>query len=124
MSTSSPAFGTQSFNAPIQENQTYTLFVTRNRGWYGKIRTLHIYAKTPYGDFRLGNVKDGQTVRVDVPQTATHLYGKMDWGKSVPLDLTFYHGRETVYANLWFSLNPFSLLGITTIPCKIESRPR
>ena len=103
---------------------TYPLTVTRNRGWYGKIRTLHLYAKTPNGKWRLGEVKQGQSVDVNVPQDATAIYGKMDWCKSVPLDLTFISGGETVYANAWFTLNPFRLIGIPTMPCKIESQPR
>ena len=104
--------------------QTYTLTVIRNRGWYGIIRKLHIYAKTPRGKSRLGNVYSGKSVEIQVPQDATAIYGKMDWCKSVLLDLTFYNGGETVYANLWFSLNPFRLIGIPTMPCKIESQPR
>lgn len=104
--------------------RTYPLTVTRNLGWYGKVRKLALFAKTPRGRVRLGEVKSGQSVTVNVPQDATQIYGKMDWCKSVALDLTFFNGGETVYANLWFTLNPFRLMGIPTMPCKIESRPR
>lgn len=104
--------------------KTYPLSVIRNRGWYGKIRILHIYANTPRGKWRLGEVKQGRSVDVEVPQDATQLYGKMDWCKSVPIDLTFFNSGETVYANAWFSLNPFRLMGIPTMPIKMESQPR
>jgi hypothetical protein len=104
--------------------QTYPLTITRNRGYYGKIRKLALYAKTPSGKVKLGSVKQGQSITVNVPQDATQIYGKMDWCKSVPMDLTFINGGETVYANLWFTLNPLRLIGIPTMPCAIESRPR
>ena len=104
--------------------QTYTLTVTRNRGWYGVIRKLHIYAKTPRGKWRLGEVKSGESVQVQVPQDASAIYGKMDWCKSVPMDLTFIGEGDTVYANLWFTLNPFRMMGIPTMPCAIEAKPQ
>lgn len=66
-----------------------TLTVTRIRGWYGKVRKLHIYAKTPRGKWRLGAVKHGQSVEVQVPHDATQIYGKMDWCKSLKMDLAF-----------------------------------
>jgi len=104
--------------------QTYPLTVTRNRGYYGKIRALHIWVLTPRGKQRLGKVSQGQSVTVDVPQDATQIYGKMDWCKSVKMDLTFVSESDIVYANLWFTLNPLRLIGIPTMPCKIESVPR
>lgn len=103
---------------------TYPLTITRNRGWYGKIRALQIYALTPHGKWRLGTVKSGQSVEVQVPQDATKIYGKMDWCKSVKMDLAFVGAGDTVYANLWFTINPFRLMGIPTMPCKFESTPR
>jgi len=104
--------------------QTYPLTVTRNRGWYGKIRKLYLYAKTPNGKVRLGYVNQGASVTVEVPQDATQIYGKMDWCKSVPMDLAFIGEGDTVYANLWFTINPFRMMGIPTMPCAIEGQPR
>jgi len=104
--------------------QTYTITVTRNRGYYGKIRALHLFAKTPNGKVRLGQVSQGMSTEVDVPRDATQIYGKMDWAKSVPMDLAFVSEGDTVYANLWFTLNPFRILGVPTMPCKFESQPR
>lgn len=104
--------------------QTYSLTITRNRGWYGKVRGLHLFALTPRGPWRLGTVKSGQSVTVEVPQDATQIYGKMDWAKSEKLGLTFINPGDTVYANLWFTLNPFRNLGIPTMPCRFESVPR
>jgi len=104
--------------------QTYPLTITRNRGWYGKARALTLFAKTPSGHVKLGKVKSGQSTPVEVPQDATEIYGKMDWAKSEPLDLAFVNPGETVYANLWFTLNPARMLGIPTMPCAIEGTPR
>lgn len=97
---------------------------SRNRSRYGTALELAIFAKTPRGKWRLGDVKSGQSVQVNVPQDATQIYGKMDWAKSVPMDLTFVGEDQTIYANLWFSINPLRLLGIPTMPCKIEGVPR
>jgi len=48
--------------------QSYPLTITRNRGWYGKIRKLQLYAKTPSGKWRLGEVWQGKSVTVNVPR--------------------------------------------------------
>jgi hypothetical protein len=104
--------------------QTYALTVTRNRGYYGKIRALHIWVLTPRGKQRLGKVSQGKAVTVDVPQDATQIYGKMDWARSEPMDLAFINAGDTVFANLWFTINPLRLIGIPTMPCKFESGPR
>lgn len=103
---------------------TYRLTVTRNRGKYGILRALVLYAKTPSGRVKLGKVAHGKSVIVDVPQDASQIYGKMDWCKSYPLELAFVSAGETVYANLWLTLNPLRMIGIPTMPCRIESVPR
>jgi len=104
--------------------QTYPLTITRNHGWYGVIRALDLYAKMPSGAVKLGNVESGESVQISVPQDATHLYGKMDWGKTIPFDLTFISENETLYANDRFTLNPFRLVGIAALPTKFETTPR
>jgi len=104
--------------------QTYPLTITRNRGWYGAARALALFAQTPSGRVKLGKVKHGQSTTVDVPQDATQIYGKMDWAKSEPMDLAFVSPGDTVYANLWFTLNILRIFGIPTMPCKFESVPR
>lgn len=103
---------------------TYPVTITRNRGCYGKIRKLVLYAQTPSGKRRLGEVNQGKSVTVNIPQDATQIYGKMDWCKSQPMDLAFVTGGDTLYANLWFTLNPLRIIGIPTMPCAIESHPR
>jgi len=55
------------------------------------------------------------------PLTVTR---KMDWCKSVPMDLPFVGKGETIYANLWFTINPFRVMGIPTMPCALEGQPR
>jgi len=105
-------------------SQSYPLNVTRNKGWYGAARALVIYAQTPMGNVKLGKVKHGKTVQVEVPQNATQLYGKMDWAKSEKLDLAFINPGDTVYANLRFSLNPLRIFGIPNMPCRMETQPK
>ncbi len=105
-------------------SQTYPLTITRNRGKYGVLRALVLYARTPTGKVRLGKVKHGSSVTVEIPQSATQIYGKMDWCKSYPMDLVFVNAGETVYANLWFTINPLRMIGIPTMPCRMEMVPR
>ena len=49
--------------------QTYPLTITRKRRLYGAFRPLRIYVKTPQQRqaFRLGQVKQGQSLTIDVP---------------------------------------------------------
>ena len=104
--------------------QTYPLTITRNNGWYGVIRKLALYAATPSGRVKLGDVNSGQSGTVHVPQDATQIYGKMDWAKTKPLDLSFVNPNERIYANVRFTLNPFRNIGMKTLPIKIETVPR
>lgn len=104
--------------------QTYPLTITRNRAWYGKVRALQLYALTPQGKVQLGKVGSGKSVTAEVPRDATHIYGQMDWAKSETFDLTFVNPGEAVYANLWFTLNPFRNFGIPSMPCRFETLPR
>lgn len=83
----------------IKMTQSYPLTITRNRGWYGKIRKLALYAETPSGNIKLGDVSQGQTVQIQVPQAASHIYGKMGWAKTAKLNLAFISEGETIYAN-------------------------
>jgi len=98
----------------------YPLTITRNKGWFGRIRTLAIYADSE----KIGEVKSGETVSVNVPKSAKEIYGKMDWGKSERLDLSFIEAGDTVYANHRFTLNPLRNLAIIAIPVRFELEPR
>ena len=102
----------------------YTLTVTRNRAWYGRARALILFALTPSGEVKLGKVRSGKSVAIDVPNDATEIFGKMDWGKSLPLNLAFVEPGDTIYANLWFTFNPAQALGVSHIPCALETQPR
>jgi len=104
--------------------QTYPLTITRNRGWYGKARALTLFAKTPSGHVKLGKVKSGQSTSVDVPQDATQIFGKMDWGQTEPYDLALVSPGETLFVNSWFSFNLAKGAGILPLPIKFESNPR
>ena len=104
--------------------QTYPLTITRNRGFYGKFRALQIYVDTPRGAERLGKVSQGKSVTVQVPQDATRIYGKMDWGKSETIELAHVSASETIYANAFFTFNPFRNIGTSNLPIRFETAPR
>ncbi len=53
-----------------------TVTITRNNGWFGRIRTAIIMAD----NVEIGRINCGQTVTVQVPRDAQNLYAKMDWG--------------------------------------------
>lgn len=87
-------------------------------------RAVVLYARTPAGPVKLGKVKHGQTVQIEVPQDAIKLYGKMDWAKSEMLDLIVVQPGGTVYVNMRFSFNPLRLFGIIAMPCRIQTSPK
>ena len=100
-------------------SSTYPLTIIRNKGWFGRVRTLAILADGQ----KIGEIKSGDTVQIEVPNSAKELYGKMDWGKSERLDLTFVEPNETVYVNHRFTLNPLRNLAIIKIPVRFEMKP-
>lgn len=104
--------------------QTYPLTITRNRGRYAFFRALNLYVKTPSGDVKLGKVRQGKSVTVNIPQDATQIFGKMDWGQTEPYDLALVSPGETLFVNSWFSFNLAKGAGILPLPIKFESTPR
>ena len=97
-----------------------TITVTRNRGWYGRIRTAIILAD----DVEIGRVKSGETVNVEVPDHANNLYVKVDWGRSSPYPASNLKEGDTIYMNAWFTLNPLRNLAILPLPIALEQQPR
>ena len=97
-----------------------TITVTRNGGWYGRIRTAIILAD----DLEIGRVKSGKTVTVKVPEHASNLYVKIDWGRSSPYPVSNIKEGDTIYMNAWFTLNPLRNFGILPLPIDLEQQPR
>jgi len=97
-----------------------SITVTRNKGWYGRIRTAKIMAD----NVEIGQVKSGETVDVQVPEHSTNLYAKIDWGWSHPYPVGDIRDGQTLYMNAWFTFNPLSNSGMIPIPIALEDEPR
>ena len=97
-----------------------SITVTRNHGWFGRIRTARIMADT----LEIGRIKSGETVSVQVPADSTNLYAKMDWGRSKPYLVSNTYDGQTIYMNAWFSINPLRNIGLIPIPVALEDLPR
>ena len=106
--------------------QTYPLTITRKRRLYGAFRPLRIYVKVPRQRqaIRLGVVKQGQSITIDVPQDAKQIFSKVDWFKTEPMDLSSVSAGDRIYANAWVSLNPLRLVGTPTLPIEMETAPK
>ena len=97
-----------------------TVSVTRNKAWYGRLRTAIVLAD----DVEVGRVKVGATANIHIPDQASNLYVKMDWGRSTPYPVNHIKDGQTLYVNGWFTLNPLRNMGILSIPIAIEDEPR
>ena len=97
-----------------------SIVVTRNNGWFGRIRAASIMAD----DVEIGQVNSGESVEVQVPDDSTHLYAKMDWGKSLPYPVENLTDGQTIYMNARLTLNPLRSFGILPIPVSLEDEPR
>ncbi len=93
--------------------------LTRNEGWYGRFRNAQIMADKT----QIGRIKSGQTIVVQVPQSAENLFAKMDWGWSPPYAIKDLRAGQTLYVNARFTLNPLKSLGITSIPITLAVEP-
>lgn len=94
--------------------------ITRNDGWFGRIRTAKIMAD----GLEIGQVKSGESVEVQIPDRSENLYIKMDWGRSKPYPVSGIKDGQTIYANAWFTLNPLRNIGIISIPIALEETHR
>jgi len=94
--------------------------ITRNNGWFGKMRKAKIMADK----IEVGSVKSGETVTVEIPGQANNLYAKMDWGRSKPYSTNTIKEEQVIYMNCWFTLNPLRNLGIMSIPIAYNDKPR
>ncbi len=96
-----------------------TVTVTRNNGWYGRLRTARIMAD---GE-EVGRIKSNESIDILIPPHANNLYAKMDWGKSAPYPISNLTHGQTLFMNAWFTFNLFRSLGIAPIPITFEEEP-
>ena len=94
--------------------------IFRNKGWFGRFRTAIIMAD----DVEIGRVKSGESVDVRIPEQTSHIYVKMDWGRSSPYPVNKIKHGQTIYMNAYFTLNPLRSIGVIPIPITLEDDPR
>lgn len=94
-----------------------TIQITRNKGWYGRIRTVKIMADGQ----KIGTLSAGETSSFSVPLGTKEVYGKMDWGRTcnvIPAADIVEGAKFQI--NFWFTLNPFKLFAVPHIPARFK----
>ena len=92
--------------------------VERQAGYYGMVRSLEIIAD----GVSIGRISQGATQVFDVPETCREIWGKMDWGETVRLDVSNYEPTQTVVFKAFFTFNLLKGLGIGPLPFKVFLR--
>lgn len=90
--------------------------VSRNRGYYAKIRALKIFVE---GE-QVATINQGESITLDVPSHEFEIYGKMDWAKTNVLQVNRAKTGDHFTFTSWFTLNPFRNFGIPTMPIRID----
>ena len=95
------------------------ILIKRNRGFYGGMKTLKLFADKLY----VGSVKRDESITITVPNNAEFLFGKMDWAKTDGFPLAdIKDGTElsittaSFWDIVWTDMNPFS----RHMPIRIE----
>ncbi|MEO0982342.1 MAG: hypothetical protein AAFX03_06790 [Pseudomonadota bacterium] len=88
----------------------------RERGYFGAARALGVYVDGK----KVGELMQTKSLLVDIPPGAREIYGKMDWGKTVRYPLAELENGAALKVKLHFTLNPLRLLGMPTLPSRIE----
>ncbi len=92
--------------------------ITRDRGFYGKFRTLELFVD----DELVGKIRQGETIVIKVPDQANALVGKMDWGETEALLLKDLVDGDALVIKSWFTFNRSRNIGTSTMPMRIERR--
>jgi hypothetical protein len=91
------------------------LKIIRANGYFGMIRKLGIFVDGQ----KIGDVGNGSEIVIDVPAGAVYLEGRMDWGKTAPIQLASMKDGQSIVFKTYFSLNPFRALGLAHLPFKL-----
>lgn len=94
--------------------------LTRNKGWFGRLRSLKIYAD----ETLVGELKAGETKTLSIPDDAKELFGKMDWAKTNKFPLESVKNNHHLYVYAWFTFNFLRLFGIIAMPIKIQDHEK
>ncbi len=93
-----------------------TLTITRIRGYSAMARAVALYVDGK----KVGQLKQRETLTLEVPDTAQVMQGKIDWAKTEPFPLTDVPNGANLVIRAWFTLNPLRNLGISSMPMLIE----
>ncbi len=93
-----------------------TLTITRMRGYFAAARKVSLYVD---GE-KVGQLKQRETLTLEVPDTAQVIQGKVDWAKTETFSLADVPDGAKLVVRAWFTLNPLRNLGISPIPMRIE----
>ncbi len=66
--------------------------VSRNKGWYGRMRKLELYVDDEY----LFDIKADEAMIIDIPPNAKTIHGKMDWLETNLLSLENIRAGEQI----------------------------
>ena len=90
--------------------------IRREAGNYGRIRKLKLLVdgKT------VASINQGELIELEIPDDASVLCGKMDWGKTKPLSLIEIKEGDLVTFKPYFTLNLLRSLAIMSIPIEIS----
>ncbi len=93
-----------------------TLMITRRPGPFGAIRKLDVYVD---GE-KQGSVKQNETLVIEVADTASEIYGKMDWGRTESFPIGDLPDGTDMVIWAWFTFNPLRVMGLKSIPMKFD----
>ena len=92
--------------------------VERQKGYYGMARKLEIFVD----GVGIGRIKQGQTLMFDVPDGCQQIWGKMDWGETIRLDISGYQLDQTIVFKAYFTFNLLKGVGLANLPFKVFLR--
>lgn len=95
------------------------LTVHRKKGPYAMFRKMQLWVD----DEKVGEVGNGDSLELVVPDSAKTLIGKMDWGKTPECDLTQVAHGSTISLEGHFTLSKAKLVGIMNMPFKWKVAP-
>jgi hypothetical protein len=92
------------------------LKIIRGSGYYGMIRKLGIFIDGQ----KVGDVGNGSETMIDVPDGAVSLEGRMDWGKTDPVQIASLKDGQSITFKTYFSFNPLRAAGMASLPFKVD----
>jgi len=93
-----------------------TLHITRKRGAFAAARAMGVYVDGA----KVGQIRQNDTLTIEVPDDAKAIYGKIDWTKTEPFPIDNLADGTQMVIWAWFTFNPLRMVGIKTIPMKFD----